>query len=151
MARFLVIHGAGMNMRGKVNIEKFGPKTLPEYNNEIKEYAKGVSAKVDIFQSNVEGEVINKLYSTFDSQEYNGVVINPSGFTLGYRALSNAIKEVNSKVPVVEVHISNPSSRNVHSDMAGSCSGVIHGFGVFGYKLGFLALQDICNKIKKKE
>src|SRR5712692_8214966 len=66
MARVLVIHGAGMNMRGKVQTEIFGPMTLPEYDERIRGYASELGLDVEIFHSNIEGEIVNKLYEAND-------------------------------------------------------------------------------------
>src|SRR6476646_5583511 len=66
MARILVIHGAGMNMRGKVQTEIFGPMTLPEYDERIRGYAAELGLEVEIFHSNLEGEIVNRLYEAND-------------------------------------------------------------------------------------
>ena len=66
MAKILVIHGAGMNMRGKVQTEIFGPMTLPEYDERIRGYANELGVEIEIFHSNIEGEVINRLYEAND-------------------------------------------------------------------------------------
>src|SRR2546426_9262761 len=66
MPRVLVIHGAGMNMRGKVQVDIFGPMTLPEYDERIRGYAKELGVEVEIFHSNIEGEVVNRLYTAND-------------------------------------------------------------------------------------
>src|SRR5213080_5026468 len=63
MPRVLVIHGAGMNMRGKVQVDIFGPMTLPEYDERIRGYAKEFGVEVEIFHSNIEGEIVNRLYA----------------------------------------------------------------------------------------
>src|ERR1044071_5434704 len=63
MARVLVIHGAGMNMRGKVQVDIFGPMTLPEYDERIRGYAKELGVEVEIFHSNIEGEIVKRLYA----------------------------------------------------------------------------------------
>ena len=66
MVNILVIHGAGMNMRGKVQTEIFGPMTLPEYDERIRGYANELDVEIEIFHSNIEGEVINRLYAAND-------------------------------------------------------------------------------------
>ncbi|MGZ8197423.1 MAG: type II 3-dehydroquinate dehydratase, partial [Burkholderiales bacterium] len=63
----LVIHGCGMNMRGKVQTDVFGTMTLPEYDDHIRRYARDLRVEVNIFHSNIEGEVINKLYEAHES------------------------------------------------------------------------------------
>ena len=66
MPRVLVIHGAGMNMRGKVQVDIFGPMTLPDYDERIRGYAKELGVEVEIFHSNIEGEIVNRLYAAND-------------------------------------------------------------------------------------
>ena len=66
MPKVLVIHGAGMNMRGKVQLDVFGPMTLPEYDQHIRKYAAELGLEVEIFHSNVEGEVIDKFYDAHE-------------------------------------------------------------------------------------
>ena len=80
MTKILVVHGAGINMRGKSQIERFGPMLLGEYDAHIEKYASELGVEVDIFHSNIEGEVIDKFYEGHD----NGVdaaLINPAGYT----------------------------------------------------------------------
>src|SRR6201996_4774477 len=139
MAKILVIHGAGMNMRGKVQTEIFGPMTLPEYDERIRGYAKELGVDVEIFHSNIEGEVINRLYAAND-QGFDGALVNPAGYSRGYPALTAAISQV--KFPVIEVHISNPVRRGPISDTAQVSLGMVTGFGVFGYYLALRGLRD---------
>ncbi|HET6195953.1 MAG TPA: type II 3-dehydroquinate dehydratase, partial [Acetobacteraceae bacterium] len=80
MTKILVIHGAGMNMRGKVQTEIFGPMTLPEYDDRIRGYADELGVEIEIFHSNIEGEVINKLYEAND-KGFDGALINPAGYS----------------------------------------------------------------------
>jgi len=78
MTRVLVIHGAGMNMRGKVQVDIFGPMTLPEYDERIRGYAKELGVEVEIFPSNVEGEI----------EAFDAMIFNPAAFGTGYPALA---------------------------------------------------------------
>ena len=113
--KVLVIHGAGMNMRGKVQTEIFGPMTLPEYDERIRGYAKELGVEIDIFHSNVEGDVINRLYAAND-QGFDAAIFNPAGFSRGYPALVAAISQV--KFPTIELHMSNPVRRGPVSETA---------------------------------
>jgi len=79
--KVLVIHGAGMNMRGKVQVEVFGPMLLPQYDEHIRKYAAELKVDVEIFHSNIEGEVINKLYEAHDEAGVDGAIINPAGYS----------------------------------------------------------------------
>ncbi len=143
MPKLLVIHGAGMNMRGKVQLDVFGPMLLPQYDEHIRKYAAEHGFEVDIFHSNIEGEVINKLYAAQDSG-VEACIINPAGFSSGYRALCAALTQV--KFPTIELHISNPARRGGQSDVAKVARGVIVGFGIFGYSLAMRGLKDILAK-----
>jgi 3-dehydroquinate dehydratase-2 len=140
MPRILVLHGAGMNMRGKAQIEIFGTATLPEYDQAIRKYAAELGFEVEIFHSNSEGDVIDKLYSAHDGG-VEAAIINPAGFTAGYPALVAAIAQV--KFPTVEVHISNPARRPLISDVARTARGVVTGFGIYGYYLALRGLKDL--------
>ena len=85
MPKVLVIHGAGMNMRGKVQTEIFGPMTLPEYDERIRGYAAELNIEVEIFHSNIEGEIVNKLYEAND-KGFDAALFNPAAFGTGYPA-----------------------------------------------------------------
>src|SRR6266545_2379642 len=124
MTRVLVIHGAGMNMRGKVQVDIFGPMTLPEYDERIRGYAKELGVEVEIFQSNIEGEIFN-----------------PAAFGTGYPALVAVISQV--KFPTVEVHISNPIRRGPASQTAAVSQSVVAGFGIAGYALALRGIRDM--------
>ena len=142
MTKILIVHGIGMNMRGKVQTNVFGTMTLQEYDEHINRYASELGIEVEIFHSNIEGEVINKFYEAHD----NGVdaaLINPAGYTTGHPALIAAIAQVG--FPTIEVHISNPARRGGVSEVARVSHGVVTGFGVFGYYLalrGALSILD---------
>ena len=137
--KILVVQGAGMNMRGKTQIEIFGTMTLDQYNQHILQYAADLDVAVEIFHSNIEGEVINRLYQAND-QGFDGALFNPAGFSRGYPALTAAISQVT--FPVIEVHISNPVRRGPVSDTATVSLGMVTGFGVLGYYLALRGLRD---------
>ena len=140
MPKVLVIHGAGLNMRGKSQLDVFGPMTLPEYDQHIRRYASELGVEVEIFHSNIEGEVINKLYAAHDGG-VDAAIINPAGYTTGYPALAAAIGQV--KFPVFELHISNPARRGRVSEIAPACRGVLTGFGIFGYYLALRGTREV--------
>lgn len=143
MPKILVIHGAGMNMRGKVQTDIFGPMTLPEYDERIRGYAKELGVEIEIFHSNVEGDVINRLYAAND-QRFDAAIFNPAGFSRGYPALVAAISQV--KFPTIELHMSNPVRRGPVSDTATVSHGMVTGFGITGYYLGLRGLRDTLAK-----
>jgi 3-dehydroquinate dehydratase-2 len=140
MPKVLIIHGAGMNMRGKVQTEVFGPMTLPEYDEHIHKFATELDIEIEIFHSNIEGEVINKFYEAHD-RGFDAALINPAGYTTGHPALVAAIAQVG--FPTIEVHISNPARRGGVSEIARVSHGVVTGFGVFGYYLALRGVREL--------
>jgi 3-dehydroquinate dehydratase II len=143
MAKILVIHGAGMNMRGKVQVEIFGPMTLPQYDERIRGFASELGVDIEIFHSNIEGEVINKLYEAND-RGFDAALFNPAGYARGYPALVAAISQV--KFPTIELHISNPLRRGSLSEVTPACVGTVTGFGIAGYALALRGLRDMLAK-----
>ncbi len=141
MARFLVLHGAGIDMRGKVQLDVFGPLTMQDYEADIARYASELGVEVDVFHSNVEGELVNRLYRAHE-QRVDGAIVNPGGFTRGYPALAAAIAQID--LPVCEVHISNPARRGIVSEVAGSARSTVTGFGTLGY---YLALRGLLGTV----
>lgn len=141
MTKILVIHGAGMDMRGKVQVEVFGRMTLPEYDAAIRGYAAALGIEVEIFHSNLEGEVINRLHAAHEDALVGGALINPAGFTRGYPALNAAIAGV--RFPVIEVHISNPAKRGLVSEVLAAGRGGVSGFGLIGYELALRGLKAV--------
>ena len=140
MGKVLVIQGAGMNMRGKVQVETFGPMTLDEINEQILGFAEGLGMDVELFHSNIEGEVVNALYDAHD-RGFDAALINPAGYTTVSGPLRGAIAQVN--FPVIEVHASNPTARGTVSQVLPVCKGAVYGFGVYGYKLALEAVKNM--------
>jgi 3-dehydroquinate dehydratase II len=140
MAKVLVIHGAGMNMRGKVQTEIFGPITLPEYDERIRGYAAELGLEVEIFHSNIEGEIVNRIYEAND-KGFDAALFNPAAFGTGYPALVAALSQV--KFPTIEVHISNPIRRGPASETARVSQGIVAGFGLTGYYLALRGARDM--------
>ena len=140
MTKVLVLHGQGMEMRGKVDIEIFGTMTLPEYDEHIREYASEVGVDVEIYHSNEESEVIAKLKGS----DADAALINPGGYTTGHPELAETIRE--GSIPTLEVHMSNPASRGRVSEIGPACRGVITGMGIVGYHLGLQAARQLAEQ-----
>src|SRR5262245_51215851 len=140
MPKVLVVHGAGMNMRAKAQLDVFGPMTLPQYDEHIRKYASELGVEVEIFHSNIEGEVINRFYEAHD-RGVDAAIINPAGYSTEHPALLAAISQV--KFPTFELHISNPARRGRISEIGTVARGVITGFGIFGYYLALRGLKEI--------
>lgn len=141
MTTILVIHGAGMDMRGKAQVEMFGPMTLADYDRAIRAQADALGIAVEIFHSNSEGAVIDRLHAAHDDPRIAAALINPAGFTRGYPALCAAIAAV--RFPVIEVHISNPARRGLVSEVAAASRGAVAGFGVAGYEVAMRGVLAI--------
>jgi 3-dehydroquinate dehydratase-2 len=142
MTKVLVIQGAGMNMRGKVQLEVFGPTTLEQINEQVKGYAEGLGIDVEIIHSNIEGEVVNALYAAHDG-DIDAALINPAGYTTSSGPLRAAIAQV--RFPVIEVHASNPTSRGSVSNIQPVSKGSVYGFGVYGYYLALEGVKQMSN------
>src|SRR4030088_3011491 len=140
MPRVLVIHGAGMNMRGKVQTEIFGPMTLPEYDERIRGYAAELGLDIEIFHSNIEGEVVNKIYEAND-KGFDAALFNPAAFGTGYPALVAAISQV--RFPTIEVHISNPIRRGPASQTTAVSQGGVAGVRIAGYAVALRGIKDL--------
>ncbi len=140
MSKVLVIQGAGMNMRGKSQVEIFGLTTLEEMDEQILGYAEGLGIDVELFHSNIEGEVVNALYDAHD-RDFDAALINPAGYTTVAGPLRSAITQV--KFPVYEVHVSNPTARGTVSQVLPVCKGAVYGCGVYGYRLALEAVQQL--------
>ncbi len=140
MGKVLVIQGAGMNMRGKVQLETFGPMTLEQINEQILSYAEDLGMDIELIHSNVEGEVVDALYDAHD-RDFDAALINPAGYTTTTGPIKGAIAQV--KFPVIEIHASNPTARGTVSQVLPVCKGAVYGFGVFGYKLALEAVQQM--------
>ncbi len=140
MPKVLIVHGAGMNMRGKVQIEIFGKMTLPEYDERIRGYARELGIEIEIFHSNIEGEIVNRFYQAND-QGFDAALFNPAAFGTGYPALVAAISQVS--FPTVEIHISNPIRRGPASETARVSQSVVAGFGIAGYDIALRGVRDL--------
>ncbi|MFW5998214.1 MAG: type II 3-dehydroquinate dehydratase [bacterium] len=145
MKKIIVIHGPNLNLLGSREPEVYGNMTLKDINKEIQHKAKQLNIEVDIFQSNHEGEIVDFIQE--EAQKSEGIVINPGGLTHYSVVLRDAL--VASRIPVLEVHISNIYKREEfrhNSVVAPVAAGQISGLGYQGYILG---LEGILNIIKK--
>ena len=142
MKKVLVILGPNLNMVGVREKGVYGTETAESINQQILEKAKSLDFECDIFQSNHEGDLIDKIHSALGV--YDGVVINAGALTHYSYALRDAIASVN--IPFVEVHMSNIHKREEfrhHSVIAPVCVGQIAGLGKLVYFLGLEALKEL--------
>ncbi|MCD7969798.1 MAG: type II 3-dehydroquinate dehydratase [Alistipes sp.] len=134
----LIINGPNLNLLGKREPAVYGSTDFEDYLNGLREKFPG--DRLEYYQSNVEGEIINALHEA--DGRYGGVVINAGGYTHTSVAIRDAIGAIGT--PVVEVHISSILSREEfrhESLIAPKCIGSIMGFGLDSYRLGILALK----------
>ncbi len=140
--RIQIINGPNINLLGKREPGIYGATSFEDYLKELR--LGNPDFTIDYYQSNVEGEIINKIHEVgFD---YDGIVLNAGAYTHTSIALQDAIRAVKS--PVIEVHISNVHKREEfrHKSMIScACVGVICGFGLDSYRLGLEALRSIHN------
>ena len=138
-----IINGPNLNLLGKREPDVYGNLDFETFFNKLKQSFTG--AELYYYQSNVEGELINKLHEVGFS--YDGIVLNAGAYTHTSVAIHDAISAI--KTPVVEVHISNVYAREEfrHKSLITSkCIGLITGFGLEGYAM---ALAYLSNKVNK--
>jgi len=142
MPKILTIHGPNLDLLGKRETDIYGEVTIADINEEIKNIAGEASSDVDFFQSNHEGDIVDKISST----DADGILINPAAYTHTSIAIHDALRAKN--VPAVEVHLSNIYAREEFrhkSLIAPVVTGQISGFGKNSYILGFKALLEMIN------
>jgi 3-dehydroquinate dehydratase-2 len=145
MFEILVINGPNLNLLGEREKNIYGTLSLDDINDMIKDEFKNYPLHIDFFQSNCEGDLINKIHKS--RHEYAGIVINPGAYSHYSIAIMDAIKSID--IPVVEIHLSNIYNREEYrrnSVTAAACVGVISGFGHFGY---IMAVNSLIRLIEK--
>ncbi len=142
--KILIINGPNINLLGTREPEIYGALTMDNINDSLLDYAKTLGVEIETFQSNIEGEIVDKIQQS--KKDCGGIVINPAAYTHTSVAIRDAITAVN--MPAVEVHISNIHSREEfrkNSFIAPVCIGQISGFGADSYRLGLKGLVDFLN------
>ena len=140
--KLLVMNGVNLNLTGKREKGVYGTATLEEINAQITAFCKANGDQVDFFQSNIEGELVNKLHEAFLNRAYDGIVLNAGAFTHYSYALRDAIAAID--IPVAEAPMSNVHAREefrhtrVWSEV---CKGVVCGFGVGSYLAAIVGLK----------
>ena len=145
MAKILVIHGPNLNMLGQREPDVYGDLTIDDINAQIEIMAKDKKTEVDFYQSNHEGDIVDKISET----DANGILINPAAYTHTSVAIHDALRA--RALPAVEVHLSNIYAREEFrhkSIIAPVVTGQISGFGKNSYVLGFIALLETINAEK---
>jgi len=140
MKNILVLHGPNLNMLGIREPGVYGNTGLPAINEKLQKLADKLSFTLDIFQSNHEGELIDRIHGAFGVKD--GILINPGAFTHYSYAIRDALSAVS--LPIVEVHLSNIHKRESFRHVSVTAPvviGQIAGFGPYSYELGLLALH----------
>ena len=141
MPRILILHGPNLHALGTREPEVYGRVTLADVETRLTALARELGSEVEFFQSNHEGLLIDALYQA--RGRFHGVVINPGGLTHTSVALRDAVR--GAGLPTVEVHVSNPLTREEfrHTSLISGVSlGTVQGFGVDSYLLGLRALYQ---------
>ena len=140
--KILIINGPNLNLLGEREQSQYGKNTLKNIENECVKFSEEFNDKIEFFQSNIEGEIVNKIQQV--RNEFNGVIINAAGFTHTSVSIRDALEIL--KIPIIEVHISNIYKREEFrkkSLISGVVTGGIFGLGAECYILAIKALQSL--------
>lgn len=148
MIRVSVIHGPNLNLLGLREPELYGSQSLEEINDRILAAAQELDIEVRLFQSNMEGEIVEAIHNAYGWAD--AIVLNPAGYTHYSVVIRDAIEAV--RLPTVEVHLTNIHSREEfrkHSMTADMAYGQIAGFGWMSYVLALHAARHIVEQMRK--
>jgi len=139
--KILVLNGPNLNMLGIREPEKYGTLSLAEIEKDLHAYSFELGVNIETFQSNMEGEIIEKIQQAF--KVFDGILINAAAYTHTSIAIRDALSAVN--IPCIEIHLTNIHAREEFrqkSLIAPVCIGQISGFKQNSYKLGLKAICD---------
>jgi len=145
--KIVVIQGPNLNMLGIREQNIYGPMKLEQIHEQMKEVATQNGVEIEFFQSNLEGEIVDKIQECYGDAQ--GIIINAAAYTHTSIAIRDAIAAVS--LPAIEVHISNIHRREEFREknmIAPVCTSSIVGFGPFGYHLAMMGMLQIMNEIK---
>ena len=142
--KFLIINGVNLNLTGKRETSVYGTNTLEEINAYIRAYCEVGEDSVEFYQTNIEGEICEKLHEAFLEKKYDGILLNAGAYTHYSYAIRDAISAID--IPVVEVHMSNVHAREAfrkNSVLSEVCKGVVCGFGANSYIAAIAGLRSL--------
>jgi len=145
--KIVVIQGPNLNMLGVREQNIYGPMKLEQIHAQMKEVASQNGVEIEFFQSNLEGELVDKIQECYGDAD--GIVINAAAYTHTSIAIRDALSAVN--LPAIEVHISNINRREEfrkENMIAPVCTSSVVGFGPFGYHLAMMGMFQIMNEIQ---
>jgi len=137
--KILLVQGANLSYLGRREPELYGTTSASELDSMLRAYAEKRGYDLEIFYTHIEGEAIARLYRAVD-EHFDGVVMNPGGFTYAGYALRDCLRAL--PFPYVEVHMTNLDKRGIRSVIAEVAVGVVSGFGPESYILGFDAMLN---------
>ena len=145
--KIVVIQGPNLNMLGIREQNIYGPMKLEDIHGQMKSYADQNKLEIEFFQSNLEGEIVDRIQECIGDAD--GIIINPAAYTHTSIAIRDAIASV--QIPALEVHLSNIYQREEfrHTSLtAPVCAGQINGMGPLGYHLAMVGMTQILNEVK---
>ena len=145
MNKIIILNGPNLNLLGEREKNQYGNFTLKDVERKCNEYSNENDIKLTLFQSNIEGELVDKIQNSRDSQD--GLIINAGGYTHTSVAIHDALKIL--KIPIIELHISNIYNREEfrHKSLISIVAkSVICGFGVDGYLMSLQAMNKFIEK-----
>ena len=140
MEKIIILNGPNLNLLGEREQSQYGSFTLADVEKICKKYAAENNIDLSLFQSNIEGELIDKIQNS--RNENDGLIINAGGYTHTSVAIHDALKIL--KIPIIELHISNIYNREVfrHKSLISKIAqGIICGFGINGYVMALEAMK----------
>ena len=144
--KLVVIQGPNLNMLGVREQQIYGPMKLEQIHAQMKDVADQNKMEIEFFQSNLEGEIVDKIQECYGDAD--GIIINAAAYTHTSIAIRDAISAVN--LPTIEVHISNIHRREEfrkENMIAPVCTSSVIGFGPFGYHLAMVGMTQIMNEV----
>ena len=145
MNKIIVLNGPNLNLLGEREKKQYGSLTLKEIENNCKEFANKNNIKLSLFQSNIEGELVNIIQNS--RKKFDGIIINAAAFTHTSVAIRDALDIF--KKPIIELHISNIYKREEFrkkSLISDIVTGGIFGLGSDGYILAIISMQKLLSK-----
>jgi len=148
--KIAVIQGPNLNMLGVRETHIYGPMRLEQIHAEMQKVAQQNDVEMEFFQSNLEGEIVDKIQECLGDADV--IIINPAAYTHTSIAIRDAIAAV--KIPTIEVHLSNPSAREEfrHKSLISAvCTGTVSGFGPYSYHLATVAALRFVGEMKARQ
>ena len=145
MIKIIILNGPNLNLLGEREKNQYGTETLEDIEISCKKFAEKNRVNTDFFQSNIEGELVEKIQQSRNS--YDGLIINAGGYTHTSVAIHDALKII--KIPIIELHISNIYNREEfrHKSLISKvANGIICGFGTEGYEMAISSMKKLLKK-----